>query len=507
MTRNRKIALFLMVLIAGLLLTSVVRAADYKPAVANPELEKAFHELQSGSEETAKVRYLWQNPESWYSRWKMVEDAKSTIDCTYFIIDKDIFGQAFLGLLAKKAKQGIKIRLMIDWRIANSGYMKGMKDKLEELSGYPNIQIRLYNSCVKNFLKLFTDFRQLLASNHDKMLLIDGFRSLIGGKNIGADYFVGKGENDIVYRDTDILMEGQGVAAQLKKAFDDEWGYLKNTLVKPDKINFDDQSARMDLAYRVMSKYISGMGLYDPTKVNLSDKLREALVEMNAEISKYKELTGYASFDMWRGERAKQVKIIDKYSRCGALNGITPALVKFIDASKEEIMIQNPYVVLTETAEAALKRASERGVKIVIHSNSAKSTDAIYCQAFLSEDWMRLLKEMPTLRLMVAPSENERIHSKTFTFDSQLTVIGSYNMDPLSEQVNSEIVAAVLDRPFGTMVRGRIYKDMNPVLEYKIKRERDGKVTPVFGPEQHVDPEMIKKINLIRKLGWLRPLI
>jgi len=503
-------AMFCSLLVACLLAFSPVWVSAGEIVQTNAELVQAFQNLKVvGDDISAMVRFLWKNDEAWYTRWKMIEDAQKTIDCTYFIIDKDIFGQAYLGLLSKKARQGVKIRLMVDWRIAHSSYMKGVIDKLQEFSGLPNVQVKLYNSVVKNLGSLFTDFRKLAANNHDKIIITDEMTGIIGGRNIGADYYAGVGENPIVYRDSDVLMRGSHACKQLKEAFDEEWNYLKNTIVKPDKINLDNQSARLDLAYRVMSRYIGGRGLYNPKEIpNISDKLREALNEMNADVSKYKGITAFSSFDLWRGERAKPLKIIDKNARTGALNGITPALVKFIDASKDEILLQNPYVVLTEIAEAALERASKRGVKIVFHSNSGGSTDSLLPQAFLMNDITRLLQKMPTCRFLVAPTEKERLHSKVFVFDRQITVVGSYNMDPLSEQVNSEIVAAVNNKQFGTMVALRIWKDIEGrVVEYKNKVDERGNVVPAYGPENHLSPEVVKKMNLMRKLGWIRPLI
>lgn len=496
---------FVVAVVIAASLVGPISAAPLAPV--NPELVKVFDQLKVDSPDIKTVvRYLWTNPESWYARWKMLEQAKKTIDCTYFIIDQDIFGQAFLGHLAKKAREGVKVRLMCDWRIAHSAYMKGMIDKMQELASLPNVEIRLYNSAIKSLTSVFTDFKKVMASNHDKLLIVDGELSMTGGKNIGADYFGDRGENDIIYRDSDILMLGKHAAGQMKRAFDEEWGCLKNTVVKADRINLKDQMYVLNLAYLSMNRYLLGMGLFKPEQVQ-DPKYAKKLHEINAELSKFKGITAYAGFDLFHGERAKPVKIIDKHSRLGGTNDITTALVRFIDASKHEILIQNPYVVLTETAEAALKRASDRGVKIVIHSNSGGSTDCVQPQAFLMNDWKRLLKEMPNLRLIVAKSADDRLHSKVFVFDSQITIIGSYNMDPLSEQIISECVACVNDQQFGTMTNLRIKNDMKGALEYKIAIEPDGKVRAVFGPEDHCSPEILKKMNFYRKIQWLRPLI
>ena len=496
-------------LICFLLIGSLASVAAYRPVPTNRDLSEVFKQIKVKARDiSTRVRLITKNNEAWYARWKMLEEAKDTIDCTYYIVDKDIFGQAFIGMLLKKARHGVKIRLMIDGRVYRMPYMSKMPDKIEELASFPNVEIKLYNSIKKSFSGIFKDLKNVVASNHDKIIIVDGQTSIIGGRNIGADYFAGKGENEIVYRDTDVLMQGDHVCGQLKKAFEDEWNFLKNARVKPDVINFKKQMAIVDLAYRVMSRYMQGRGFYNPNKAKISKKLKKALTEMNAEVKKFKNIRSYASFDMFRGERKKPVKILDKHSYMGPLNGITPALLKMIDNCRHEIIIQNPYLVITEEAERALTRASRRGVKILFHTNSANSTDSLFPQAYLMNDWKRMLKNMPTARLLVAPSENERLHSKLFVFDSLIAVIGSYNMDPLSQDINSEVVAAIYDKSFATMTRLRVVnEDIKKVIEYKIKLDRNGKIIKAYGPKDHVSEKTIKKMNRLRKLQWLRPLI
>lgn len=498
-----------LVLIAICLFAGAVSAAPYRPVPDNRSVSEIFDSIKvDGRFEQTRIRLITANDEAWYSRWKMIEDARDTIDCTYYIVDKDIFGQSFIGLLLKKARQGLKIRLMVDGRVYRMPYMKKMPDKFDELAAFPNVEIKLYNAVSKNLLNVFADFKKMVASNHDKIIICDGMTTIIGGRNIGSDYFAQNGESDIVYNEADVLMQGAHVAGQLKKAFDDEWKCLKNSVVKKDLINFKNQLASIELAYRVMSRYMQGRGLFDTEKLNLSDSLKKELVRMNEEIAKFKNISSYASFSMFRGERTKPVKIIDKHSYIGPLNGITPNLLKIIEACKSEILIQNPYLVITEDVEAALRRASERGVKIVFHTNSAESTDSLFPQAFLMNDWQRILKTMPTARMFVAPSQNERLHGKVFVFDGLITVVGSYNMDPLSEDINSEVVAAVHDKPFAEMTRQRIFRLMQKnIIEYKLELDKDGRVIKSHGPEDHVNSKTVKKMNMLRKLHWLRPII
>jgi phosphatidylserine/phosphatidylglycerophosphate/cardiolipin synthase-like enzyme len=460
----------------------------------------------------ARLRYVWANDDAWYCRWKMISDAQKTIDCTYYIIDKDIFGQAFLGLLIYKARRGVKIRLMVDGRIARSGYMKGMHDRIQELAAFPGVQVKYFNSVSQSLLHAFTDFKGLFASNHDKIIIADGKLCITGGRNIGPDYYGAYGEYPIIYRDSDILIEGPEMSAKMKKAFDDEWVCLRNSVIKPDMFNYNNQLDRLQIAAIVMDRWIKGMGVIDPAKTTWNKKQKELLTELNGEIAKYQHICGYSSYQLWTTETPKPVKMLDKYShlgktKVGQMNEITPALVAFCNAARKEIVVQNPYVVLTEEAWTAFRNASRRGVKIIIHSNSGASTDSIFPQAFLQNDWQRMLAEMPTCRIFVAPSQKERLHSKTFVFDSKITIVGSYNMDPLSQDSNSEMVAVVNDVEFGRSTREQIETDMAVVLEYKIRIGPDGKITKVFGPEDHLDAETMKKIERYRKLKWIRPVI
>lgn len=498
----------MMILALMFFVASTANAAKFRPTPDNKDLKKAFDSIKvPAGDISTTIRLITRNERAWYTRWKMISDAKKTIDCTYYIVDKDIFGQSFIGLLLHKAKQGVKIRLMIDGRVYRMPYMKSMPDKIQELASLPNVQVKIYNAVSKSFLSAFKDLKNIVASDHDKIIVVDGITSIVGGRNIGADYYADKGENDIVYRETDVVMRGRHVAEQLDKAFEDEWKCLTNCKIKADKINFNNQMAIVDLAYKVMDRYLHGRGIFNPDKARMSRKIYKALVEMNKEITKFKKITGYTGFKIYQGQRKEPVKILDKYSYLGALNGITPNLVKFIDASKREIIIQNPYLVITKTAEKALTRASKRGVKIIFHTNSANSTDSLFPQAFLMNDWKRILKEMPTARMLVAPSENERIHSKTFVFDSLVTVVGTYNMDPLSEQVNSEVVAAIYSKEFGKRAQLRIYNDLKKVVEYKIKLDSKGNIIKAYGPKDHVSKKIIRKMNILRKLQWLRPVI
>ncbi|MBF0408732.1 MAG: phosphatidylserine/phosphatidylglycerophosphate/cardiolipin synthase family protein [Candidatus Riflebacteria bacterium] len=472
----------------------------------NMALQNVFDSIHADADVMTQIRLLTDNEASWYSRWKMIDSAKTTIDTTYFIVHRDVFGLSFLGLLRKKAQEGVKVRLMVDGR--NAVWSKGMKDVLQELAGVPNVEMKWYNPPTSQLAELFQHLTKIMAANHDKIIIIDGRLTMIGGRNIGADYFAGKGELPVVYRDTDIVMNGYEMAESLKVAFEEEWGLLKNALILPDRSNWIDQTDLLEFAYQCMLKYMNGEGLINPEEnKDLSAKQKKIVEELNAELGKFKCISKYPKFELFYGDRRKAVKVLDKHSCVGVRNDISDNLIKFIDASRDEVFLQSPYLVLSDAGKAAILRAANRGVKVILHTNSGAATDNPFPISFFLNDWIDLLKGHKNIIIKVARGQEDRLHSKTFVFDRQLAFIGSYNLDPLSDTINSEIVAVVFDQEFALMTRLRMENDTKTALEYKIEVGPDGKVKTIFGPEDHTPPSALRKFNLLRKLSWLRPLI
>ena len=455
----------------------------------------------------ARVRLLSGNEEAWYARWHLIESAKKSLTITYFIVDQDIFGFSFLGLLRKKARQGVTVRLMVDDR-----FMRGAKklkdyDELEDLAREPNVEIKIYNPIGRQLVHALGDLRKIFASNHDKIIIADSRICLTGGRNIGQDYFVQLGEFNNIFQDLDVLMEGPGVVGQLQQAFDEEWKNLTNRVVRRDPVNFVSQGAKLDLSYHLMNRYLQGSGIPELHKLNFPRSLNKTAQNLCQQLSGFKKLSSYNSYKPFRGERAMPVRILDRHSLLGTRRDIGANLIRMIDAARDEILIQNAYVVLDEASEAALCRASRRGVKIILCTNSGESTNHPSTVAFFLTDWKRLLANIPTARILVYPKGMPCIHTKAFVFDRQIGVVGTYNLDPLSMVINSEVVTVINDQPFARRLALRMEADFAKCLEYKIRKEADGRITVIFGPESHTEVEVMKKLERFGRMKFMRPLI
>jgi phosphatidylserine/phosphatidylglycerophosphate/cardiolipin synthase-like enzyme len=496
--------------ITGLFFTLVfLLAALTLPVAAYADVEKCFDNIKTNTyDPDAKIRFLPENVNSWFARWHVLDNARQSIDVTYFIVEQDIFGMSMLGLIYKKAKQGVQIRLMVDAR-GTKGLTRKLigQDVLQELVKMDNVKIRVFNPVHRKLTALFDDLRKITASNHDKIILVDNEYLITGGRNVSKNYFVDPRDLETVYRDTDVLVQSKKVANQARLAFEEEFKSGGNFHIYKDIFgNADEMSKHLEIAYTAMRRFITGGGLFKVPSAALSKTGNELLKKYNAELSQYKNMQHFASFRLFQGERSHPTRILDKHSLHGTRNDITANLVALMDAAQEEIIIQNPYVVLTDAARAAMQRASDRGVKIIIHTNSPMSSDSLLTQAMFIGDWRGILKDMPNARIF-GYKLSTKLHSKVFVFDRKVAVIGTYNMDPVSEQINSEVVAVTHSKSFATQVAMKIWSDIKDSHEYKIKVERDGSISTVFGPETHSDKGVIDRLNMLQKLQWLRPMI
>lgn len=452
----------------------------------------------------AKVRLLDENVESWYARWYIMQNAKESIETTYFILEHDVFGDAFVGLLLKKARAGLDIKLMMDARGTKffSSRFTGGQDYLQELVE-AGAQVKIFNPILEGLPQLPCNLKYFMSSNHDKIIIVDRKYIITGGRNIASRYFLAPEDDPLVFRDTDVLMEGELIGEAMAVAFNEEFYGLRNYTIEEDFFgNWFSKSDYLLMAEAAMDRWINGEGLYEPT----GDMSFDPSI-YNEELVKGPSIATYSGYEPFHGERAFPIKILDKHSIAGPRNDITASVVKLMDACEKEIIIQNPYVVLTDAAKAALQRANDRGVKIIIHTNSPVSTDSLLTQAFFIADWVDLQMSMPNMEVWVFTGKR-KLHSKVFVFDRTIATIGTYNMDYMSEQINSEVVAMVMSKTFGMRVALSVYEDIKVSKQYKLELSKDGKVpVELFGPASIAKGRLKLILDFLGKLKILKPLI
>jgi phosphatidylserine/phosphatidylglycerophosphate/cardiolipin synthase-like enzyme len=534
---------------AALLLAACVGVRDRaKPEDLKDEPKRTLREAYELTEATApdsSVRLLADNVDAWVTRWALISGANERIDTTYFIVEPDVFGMSLVGLLLRKAQQGVKVRLMVDSRGTFSMSRGVGADVLQELLATGNAEVRVYNPMESQIAEAVArlDFKHAIASNHDKMILVDGDRAIMGGRNISRDYLADPLDHGKAFVDVDMLVTGQAAAAHLLRAFEDEYHGPRTRPLRKDVVDLADKEGPLNLMTRAMEIWLGSRAMEEDRIAVETDELRgarslwlqeevkaalprpaskaalEALKGAAEELVRYPRLRG--ELDKVReAAQTADVRVLDSHSTAGVgKNDINAQVVRMVEAAQREVVVQNPYVVLSDYGLEVLKRASERGVEIIVLTNSPTSSDSAVTQALFLRAWKHIMAEVPTMRIFVLGGHH-LLHSKVGVFDGQVTMLGSYNLDYLSAYVNSEVVASVWSKEFAAENRAAIMKHVEKsapeVFEYKIARDEfgavmrgsDGEIVAEFGPENHCSKEeldAIRKIQTVLEPARLLP--
>lgn len=528
---------------------------DLIPQGTPKNIDEAFDTLVSSASGPAQVRRATDNVQAWNMKWDLVTKATKTFDFSYFSVERDAYGHAYMGALLAQQLRGVQVTGVTDWMANSRGHGfagTGLgADYMQELAQY-GAKVGLYNapgtraeSIVKDGLTY-----KAISSDHDKLCVADAgtpqAEGETGGRNVARAYHQDVKDNPQSWRDDSIQIKGP-VTSGLVEALHREMSGPAVKMVKPDLININEHATEMLGSFQLMENWIKGKPLTEAEKTairadpkkkealanelyaqavaavktmpGIPDKIRnkeltsgekKILREQAAELAGDLELKGSRqTYDKMGGFIEGEVKILDQVGAASAkvgerFNELGPDLFHLIQGAQKEIVIQNPYVVLTEPMVQALEDASQRGVNITIVTNSPESTDSAVTQGFFLNDWKQFESRVPSARIFVATGER-KFHSKTFVLDGKVSGDTSYNADLLSGLVNGEVGAVTKSEAVAQDLLGAIHDDLaNPANKFKewtIKRDADGKPVlgsdgqpiAVEGPETTVSAKLLKR--------------
>lgn len=302
-----------------------------------------------------------------------------------FVFDLDDTGKHVLGLMADAARRGVKVQLIID------DWEKGLAKKPAYLQALMDlgVDVRVFNPVLKN--PTMVNYR-----NHIKSLITDN-ELLVGGRNTQGHYFQD-------YIDVEAHIKGPQVDVA-KKHFD--------TVFNSTRVSIPPGSKNFQEVMRARAEIITwGTG----AKEYLARA--QQLYRYKQRPTKVAGLTYVADPPMLKDKKA---------------NGINKKIIEMIDRAKGNLDFMNPYVMVTPEEKAALKRAVDRGVKVRISTNAASVTD----NKLFAIAWDVKKKELVEMGIEVYESK-QYIHAKTIVRDRSEIFIGSFNLDPRSQNLNLE---------------------------------------------------------------------
>ena len=405
-----------------------------QPVEDSPIYQETLKVLGADSEENGYL-LLGDGLDAFVARAVLAKLAVQSIDAQYYLLHDDVVGRLFIDQLLKAADRGVRVRLLVD-----DMDMDGRDMSSAVLDSHPNIEVRLFNPFGRNTGRLFqyvSGFNTLTRRSHNKSFTVDSIATIVGGRNIGDEYFVA--DPAFAFLDLDVLAVGPA-ALQVSGSFDLYWNH--------------------ELSYPI-SMFVDTL----PTSEQIEDKRRafKDYIEQQRHTVYFKHLSESNLARSIKGYRVELNKgkgrgeVVwdhpDKLLSYGDKSSLMLAdLMPYLEGAEQELVVISPYFIPGKSGVEFFRRLRDRGVRVVIFTNSLSSTDVSVVHAGYAKYRYELLKmgvELYELnRDLSGDQSNKRwefyqskasLHAKCFVIDRSLTFIGSLNLDPRSVIQNTEI--------------------------------------------------------------------
>lgn len=372
------------------------------------------------------VRILDDPREAMQARVDVIQQASGKIGLLYFLARNDRITLSVLALLRDAKRRGVSdVRVIVD-----GNFHRIPKAVLAHLRD-EGVQVRVYHPL---------DVRHpswILRRMHEKVIVTDSARYITGGRNLGEAYFgLAKKKN---FLDRDVYVDGAS-AADADAHFERLWS-----------------SAHVaDLRVRVSRK----------ARQQAAEHLGDALDELVRE--------GFIALDTkrdWSEDRKDAGEVRFLHDPLERRDGprVGARLAEVLESAKESIVIESPYFVPTKPLRLLLQKKQREGVSVLVLTNSLRSTDGLLPQAAYLKYRRRLVRAGIDMREYKGP---DVLHAKSIIVDGRVSMIGSYNIDPRSQYLNTEVMCVTADEEVARELRRSI--DAHLENAWTIRRPADG---------------------------------
>ncbi|MPW15662.1 phospholipase D family protein [Paraburkholderia sp. CNPSo 3157] len=401
----------------------------------NTRLANAFTRQEQQHPDESAFHLLPDAVNALVARLVLAQAADRTLDLQYYIWHDDLTGRALGAAVLRAADRGVRVRILLDDLGTNAD------DKLLlALDSHPNVQIRLFNPVASRTFKkigMATEFFRVNRRMHNKSMIADNEGAILGGRNIGDEYF--GASTDVAFGDLDVLVHGP-VVRDVSTAFDLYWNSDASYPIASLMGRKADPSALAEVRAK-LDAYLASEET-NPYVVNARARLTQVIHSHDA--------TQYS----W----GKATLLYDdpaKITRSpGNAQGHLMTQLKALHLQPEhQMLVVSPYFVPGKEGVAWLSGLTHNGVRVTVLTNSLAATDVAAVHAgyqryrrALLEAGVRLYELKPVAseksgedKKQLFGSSKASLHAKTYVFDRDTLFIGSMNLDPRSVALNTEI--------------------------------------------------------------------
>jgi putative cardiolipin synthase len=436
----------------------------------------------------------------------MADYAVRTIDAQYFLWKNDRLGRVFIQHLMDAAERGVRVRVIVDDSMTESDPLY-----LAKFGAHPNVELRLYKpfgpphkSYVFRWLDFAADFKLLNRRMHNKLYIADGSFIISGGRNIGEDYFEYLAPD--VFRSRDLMGVGP-LADEANDAFDMYWNSEWTVPVEltVDHIPTVEEAEAFKNTLDTAGEDVND---YPPGYLHV-DSIEQARARLEPEL-------------MWGNSKL----LLDTVPGADgepeapkeATNTVGLALQAVADQAIESVIAESAYLILTDSSMAHIQTLKERGLKVQVLTNSLAANN--HTSAFVGYRKQRkqqiaavteLYEYRPDavtqteLYRRLAPDQpvpHFGLHAKTAVYDRKIVFVGSFNFDPRSENLNTEIGFLIESEDLANAVADSILEDMGPGNAWLVRLNNDGDTewVTVQNGEETIEPDSEPLSSKGRKL-------
>ncbi|UTF61611.1 phosphatidylserine/phosphatidylglycerophosphate/cardiolipin synthase family protein [Gilvimarinus sp. DA14] len=403
------------------------------------EAERKLRQHAQAAAEHSGVHLLSEGTQAFAARLALVANATQTLDVQYYLFHQDDTGNILSWALWQAAERGVRVRLLLD------DMEKRPHDfPLTYLDAHPNITVRMYNPFYwrgGRGWQLMTDFGRLNHRMHNKSLTADNIATIVGGRNVGDEYFAA---NQVVnFGDMDALLFGPAVV-KVSNQFDAYWN---SELVYPLALLHEDSQSsgdkrRADASVETALEHLENSSYSDAlVETAVGEKIKDGSLPMI-----------WAPVQIWAD--TPDLALMDAKDSGDAL--VINRLMQMFSSAEQELFLVSPYFVPRDSGTELLTRKASEGLSVTVITNALAATDVVAVHSGYAKKRDDLLRAGVKLyevkaRPNVDPkawsiSSSSSLHAKTFVVDQRWVFVGSFNLDPRSAWLNSEM-GVLIDSP------------------------------------------------------------
>lgn len=401
---------------------------------ANTSHGKAYKEVLSNHPGKSGIYMLRDGLDAFVARAALAGLAERTIDVQYYMFHQDTVGRLLIKNLLDAADRGVRVRFLLD-----DMYGEEADDVWLALDSHPMFEVRLFNPFVRGRSKnmqFITDLKRVNHRMHSKTFTVDNQATIVGGRNIGDEYF--NADPDLAFTDRDVMAIGPVVEA-VSKEFDEYWNSHNAFPIKTLQPEMETTGLGNLLQELAALKSQEAAAAYVDALENSS--LAKELRNHTGQFSITEALVVHDSSEkLTKGEDWKPHLLMSQ-------------LAPYIEKSTKEFILISPYFVPGKKGAEGLCKLSEKGVAVWVLTNSLASNDV----AAVHTGYMRHRKELLRcgvglyeLNEQIKEIESEKftwlpgvskssLHAKTMSMDGEVMFVGSFNFDQRSLNINNEI--------------------------------------------------------------------